>query len=101
MDRRLGGQAPGGLSAGALVGGLRAGKKGSDGNVGFLRLLLCRRLWAGHLVSGGEMAMMTLIAFGRPGRLWWLVVPVVFLAVYLVVVMWRRQPHQGLSLIHI
>lgn len=39
--------------------------------------------------------MMTLIAFGRPGRLWWLVVPVVFLAVYLVVVMWRRQPHQG------
>ncbi|MBU5409677.1 VWA domain-containing protein [Cutibacterium acnes] len=41
------------------------------------------------------MAMMTLIAFGRPGRLWWLVVPVVFVAVYLVVVMWRRQPHQG------
>lgn len=63
--------------------------------MGFLRLLLCRRLWAGHLVSGGEMAMMTLIAFGRPGRLWWLLVPVIFLAVYLVVVMWRRQPHQG------
>ena len=41
------------------------------------------------------MAMMTLIAFGRPGRLWWLLVPVIFLAVYLVVVMWRRQPHQG------
>ena len=71
----------------------------SDGDntqgVGFLRLLLCRRLWAGHLVRGGEMAMMTLIAFGRPGRLWWLLVPGIFLAVYLVVVMWRRQPHEG------
>ena len=38
---------------------------------------------------------MTLIAFGRPGRLWWLLVPLAFLVVYLIVVMWRRQPQQG------
>ncbi|QQY14536.1 VWA domain-containing protein [Cutibacterium avidum] len=41
------------------------------------------------------MDMMTLIAFGRPGRLWWLVVPSAFLVVYLIVVLWRRQPRQG------
>ena len=39
--------------------------------------------------------MMTLIAFGRPGRLWWLVVPFAFLVVYLIVVLWHRQPRQG------
>ncbi|WCC80719.1 VWA domain-containing protein [Cutibacterium equinum] len=41
------------------------------------------------------MAMMTLIAFGRPERLWWLLVPLAFLVVYLIVLVWRRQPRQG------
>ena len=80
-----------GVPRNPLPGGVRGGQEGGDGHLGRLRPGVRRVGGHGCRLDGGEMAVIPLITFFHPERLWLaLVVPLMLLA-YLALIQRRRS----------